>query len=291
MKKKMILLHNQEIIHYFEREGQIPLLLLHGNFSGAQFFDDFIETLDPMFHIIAPDMRGFGDSSYYQRFDSLKELAEDMIDLLQQKNIQKVNILGWSLGGGVAMEIAARHEVNRLILINSTSHKGYPVFKKDATGKALDQQVYESKDQMAFDPIQVAPVLYALEHNYFEGIKYLYDHAIFTVNQPTSEQEKRWYYETLKQRCLVDADWALANQNMSNEENPYRQGDNTVKNIQCPTLHVWGKSDITTPEYMIEANALAIKNSTRLTYENCGHSPFTDVPKQLALDIKNFILG
>jgi pimeloyl-ACP methyl ester carboxylesterase len=89
MYKKQVILDNGEIIHYYdinENQEQV-LMLVHGNFSGANFFDSFMKTIPENIRVIAPDLRGFGDSSFYQRFDSLKDLAQDLEYFLTLLNI------------------------------------------------------------------------------------------------------------------------------------------------------------------------------------------------------------
>lgn len=292
MRKQQKILSNAEIIRYFDinQANEKTLVLIHGNFSGAQFFDTLMSKLPKNLRVIAPDLRGFGDSSYYKRIHSLKELAADVIELLSLLEITSYDVLGWSLGGGVAMEMAARDKhLHKLILVASTTHKGYPVYKKDANGKTLDGQTYDSPEQMAFDPIQVAPVLYTLKNQYYDGIKYLYDTLIFTNKKPSKDEEKRWYETSLKQRNLIDADWALANQNMSHEQTHYQKGENTIKDIQNQTLHIWGKDDKTTPESMILENIKGIQNSTSVYYEQCGHAPFVDQEEKFMNDLLTFI--
>jgi len=292
MYKKQCILNNGEIIHYFDVNDhqKKTFMLIHGNFSASDFFDTFIKTMPKDIRIIAPDLRGFGDSSYYQRFDTLKTLAEDLEHFLTLLDIEKLSVLGWSLGGGVAMELAAfSKKVDKLILVNSTTHKGYPMFKKDSHGKPIENEIYENKEAMSLDPIQVAPVVFTLKNQYYDGIKYLYDTLIFTNKKPSLDEEKRWYQSALKQRNIIDADWALANQNMSKQDSHYQKGKDTIKNITIPALHIWGKDDKTTPEYMIKENVDAIKNSKLIIYDQCGHAPFVDKPIELLNEIKSFI--
>ncbi|MDY0074495.1 MAG: alpha/beta hydrolase [Acholeplasmataceae bacterium] len=293
MEKRQLVLKNGEVIHYLEQgAGDKTLLLIHGNFSSSLFYTPLLERLPSNLHIIAPDLRGYGDSSYYRRINSLKDFAEDMKLFMDAKQIKKSSVVGWSLGGGVALELAAAYPemIEKMVLINSTTHRGYPVFKKDKNNQMLVGQVYQSPEELATDPVQVIPLLEAQKNKNFAVMSFVYDQTIYTVNKPTNEQNQMWINEALKQRNLIDADWALANLNMSSQHNFYNAGTNNIHNVKCPILHTWGKKDIIVPEYMVLENYKVLEKQSKLVvYENCGHSPLVDVPDQLTKDILSFI--
>ncbi|MFA5525908.1 MAG: alpha/beta hydrolase [Acholeplasmataceae bacterium] len=293
MEKRQLVLKNGEVIHYLEQgAGDKTLLLIHGNFSSSLFYTPLLERLPSDLHVIAPDLRGYGDSSYYRRINSLKDFAEDMKLFMDAKQIKKSSVVGWSLGGGVALELAAAYPemIEKMVLINSTTHRGYPVFKKDKNNQMLVGQVYQSPEELATDPVQVIPLLEAQKNKNFAVMSFVYDQTIYTVNKPTNEQNQMWINEALKQRNLIDADWALANLNMSSQHNFYNAGTNNIHNVKCPILHTWGKKDIIVPEYMVLENYKVLEKQSKLVvYENCGHSPLVDVPDQLTKDILSFI--
>ena len=117
----------------------------------------------------------------------------------------------------------------------------------------------------------------------------IWDATIYTVNKPTKEQNDYWMAETLKQRNLVDLDWALANLNMSDEFTPYGKGDGSIHNIKCPVALTMAEKDIVVPAYMVMDNYNALGSlATLLPYENCGHSPMVDCPDRLAADVVEF---
>lgn len=293
MEKKKVTLLNGETYAYVESgTGNKVLILIHGNFSSSLHYTPLFERIPKNIRVIAPDLRGFGDSSYNKRIKTLKELADDLKQFMDQLNVVIADVVGWSLGGGVALEFAAAYPkmVHKLILISSTTHRGYPVFKKDKNGQFLVGQIYSSPEELATDPIQVLPLLMAQKNNDLNTMSYVFGLTVYTVNKPNKEDMLLWMSESLKQKNLVDADWALANLNMSNTSNLYNQGTNNIQNVVCPVLHIWGKQDITVPEYMMLENIKALeKNSTSIVYDHCGHSPLTDVPDQLTKDILNFI--
>jgi pimeloyl-ACP methyl ester carboxylesterase len=293
MEKKFVTLKNQEIYAYLEKgHGDKYLILVHGNFSSGIYYKPLIDRLPENIHAFAPDLRGFGDSSYEKRVSSLKELADDLRLFMDAMKIEKADIAGWSLGGGVVMEFAAHYpeRLNKLILINSTTHKGYPVFQKDANNQMKLGVAYSSKEEMAEDPVQVKPLLMALETKNFAFVKYIYDLTIYTYNKPSEEDNLLYLTDSLKQRNLVDVDWALANLNMGKDFNFYQMGQNTISLIKAPVLHIWGSHDKTVPEFMILDNFKALEDqSTYVKFDQCGHSPLVDKPNELTQVILDFI--
>ncbi|HBT59441.1 MAG TPA: alpha/beta hydrolase [Acholeplasmataceae bacterium] len=293
MGKKYIELKNGETYAYLEKgSGDNVLILIHGNLSSGLYFKPLMDRLPDDIHVFSLDLRGFGDSSYQNPYHSLKELATDVKLFMSALKIEKASIAGWSLGGGVAMEFASIHHssIDKLILINSTTHKGYPIFKKDESNAPIFTMGYKDKDEMAKDPVQVKPMLEALATQNKFFMSYVYDLTIYSNHKPTQEDNDLYIKETLKQRCLVDADWALANLNMSDIPNLYHKGDGTIKQIKAPVLLFWGAMDKTVPEYMVLDNYNALKNQSKyIRFESCGHSPLVDKPDELKEEIYDFI--
>ncbi len=293
MKKRQIVIKNGEVIHYLEQgQGPKTILLIHGNFSSGMHYTPLIERLPKDYKVIAPDLRGYGDSSYYRRISSLADFADDIKLLMDAKQIENAYIVGWSLGGGVALEFAAKYpkSVLKMILINSTTHRGYPIFKKGENGQFLVGQVYQSPEELATDPIQVVPLLNAQKDKNFPLMSFIFDQTIYTVKKPSAEDNTIWINESLKQRNLIDADWALANLNMSDQHNFYNAGTQNISKIKTEILHTWGDKDIVVPQYMVLENVKALEKYSKLkVYPNCGHSPLVDVPDELTKDILDFI--
>ncbi len=101
--------------HYLEcgDPSKDIVLLLHGNVSSSAFFKPFMETLSNDYRYLAPDMRGYGDSETkpVDAAKGLKEFSEDLYHFLKAVNTQhkKIHLLGWSLGGGVILQLATDH--------------------------------------------------------------------------------------------------------------------------------------------------------------------------------------
>jgi len=292
VEKKFIDLGNGETYAYIEKgQGDKHLILVHGNVSSSLYFRPLIERLPNDVHVYAVDLRGFGDSTYVEPVLSLKDLADDIYLWMNAKGIEKASMLGWSLGGGVVLEFAAKyqHMLEKLILLNSASHKGYPIYKKDENQQMLIGEVYSSREELATDPVQVVPLLMALKTKNKSFLKQIFNMTIYTVNQPDDVSYDIYLEESLKQRNLVDVDFALASLNMGCQSNGYALGDCTIGSLEIETLHLWGTHDITVPEYMVKDNVDAMKHSTYVKFDQCGHSILVDKPNELTKVIEDFI--
>ena len=295
LEKKFVELDNGEKLAYIEKgQGDKVIVLVHGNFSSSYHYEPLYKRIPDDYRVIVPDLRGYGDSSYNNRVETLHDFADDVVSLLKKLNVEKFYLVGWSLGGCVSMSIASRYSdlVEKLVLVSSGSAKGYPVFKKDATGQNLVGQIYTTREELATDPVTVAPMILCQQTKNYKLMEQIWDLTIYTSaskKKPSEEDNKILIGETLKQRNLVDADWALMNFNISDSTSFYAVGDNTAKNIVCPVLALNGVTDITTPEIMTSENRAAIKQIEQKYYEDCGHSVINDQPDLLVEDILNFI--
>ena len=284
MKKKKVLLSNGETYYYIdEGNSKETILLVHGNMSSGVHYKPLIEKFKKDFRVIAPDMRGFGDSSYNNRMESLEDLSDDLYLFLEELNIKKIHVAGWSTGGAVVLKLAAKHSeiIDKIILIESASYRGYPVFKKDENNQPIIGVSYDKIEELAKDPVQVLPLVIALENNDVATIKYIWDLLIYNVNKPNEDDDKLYLHETMKQRSIVDIDWCLTKFNMSHTSNGVCDGDGSIDNVKSPVLSLWSENDIVVLEYMIDETVKALPNSKKVILRNSGHSPLVDCPNKL----------
>src|SRR5512138_144541 len=95
-------------LHYLEYNpyGSKTVLLLHGlGVNGSSWKLQFQPLEAAGFHILAPDIRGFGQSSYPPEKLSVHKMAEDMVCLLQVLGTGLVSVAGISMGGTVAQQM------------------------------------------------------------------------------------------------------------------------------------------------------------------------------------------
>lgn len=289
--KKQIQLSNQETYAYMQagETNQPVLVLVHGNMSSSFHFKPIFESLAKTYHVIAPDLRGFGDSSYHAPLESLHDLADDLKLFLEALKIEKASLAGWSTGGPIVLSFAARFSAvtEKIILIESASLKGYPIFKKDDQFQPILTELYQDKASMAADPVQVVPVVNAIEMKNHKYLKDVWQATIYNVRIP--DEIDAYIDESLKQRNHVDIDWGLMTFNMSDDHNGVTPGDGTYKDVRAPILIIWGRKDHVTPEVMFRQNVEAFKDAECFILENGSHSPITDEPDTLIDAIQKFI--
>jgi 3-oxoadipate enol-lactonase len=108
-------------LHYLIRGSGEPLLLIHGLGSSGADWALQVRALEQRFRLIVPDLPGCGHSEALVGQCRIEDLAASLWTLLDHLEIPSTNIVGFSLGGAVALEMTAQRpdSVPRLALINS----------------------------------------------------------------------------------------------------------------------------------------------------------------------------
>jgi pimeloyl-ACP methyl ester carboxylesterase len=124
--------------HYLEAGAPdaSPLVLVHGNLSTARFFEHVMPALARGHRVIAPDMRGFGDSepAPLDATRGLADWADDVHALLTTLDVtDPPHLLGWSTGGAAVARYARERPVASLILVDPVSPYGYGGVRADGT--------------------------------------------------------------------------------------------------------------------------------------------------------------
>jgi pimeloyl-ACP methyl ester carboxylesterase len=115
---------------YYEVHGRgNPVVLLHGSFMTiTNNWTDMIPRLSKSRQVIAVEMQGHGRTADIDRPFSYEHLADDIAGLLDHLKIAQADVLGYSMGGGVAMQVAIRHpaKVRRVVSVSAVfRHDGW----------------------------------------------------------------------------------------------------------------------------------------------------------------------
>jgi len=141
-----------EVKMYYEVHGSgEPVVLLHGAFMTiTNNWTGWIGELSKTRKVIAVEMQGHGRTADIERDISSENLADDVAALLDHLKIPKADLIGYSMGGGVAMQCAIRHpdKVRKVVVISST-------FRRDGMVKeALDAFPKLTADAFKGSPIE-----------------------------------------------------------------------------------------------------------------------------------------
>src|SRR4051812_42472429 len=88
---------------YYETHGEgRPLVLLHGGLMSGELFAPILPTLTAGHQVIVPDLQGHGRTADIDRPLDMRLMADDMAALIDHLGLDRPDIVGYSLGGGVA---------------------------------------------------------------------------------------------------------------------------------------------------------------------------------------------
>jgi pimeloyl-ACP methyl ester carboxylesterase len=229
------------------------LLYLHGTNLGNLWLE-FHSTLAQHFHIFAPDIPGFGLT---ERPDWMRDMSDYILyfrDLLDELGLDKPMLVGHSLGGWMAAEVAVWYpeRVKKLVLSNSAGIrvKGSPI--ADLFAMNVQELILA-----CFDNLAAAAPLMPAEFNT--------DYLITIYKERTTIASLAW------------------------NPNYDRKLERRLARISCPTLIVWGQNDRLIPVVYADAFQRAIPNSEVVKLEGTGHMPMFELPQEWSRVIREFL--
>src|SRR5213592_3499978 len=107
---------------YYETHGAgRPLILLHGGLGSGEMFGPVLPVLAERHQVIAVDLQGHGRTADIDRPIDVRLMAGDIAALIDHLGLAAPDVVGYSLGGGVALQTAARYpaKVRRLVLVSA----------------------------------------------------------------------------------------------------------------------------------------------------------------------------
>jgi len=236
-------------IELFEGGSGAPLLFLHG----AQGFSPghpYVEPLTRSRRLIAPSHPGFGTSALPLWLDAVDDIAYLYLEFLDRRKIDRIDVVGCSLGGWLAAEIATKapDRLGKLALVGPVGVKLGPADKLDIP------------DIFAMPQDKVVRLIY---HDLEKG---KLDAARMTDEQLTVIARNR---ETTA--LLTWEPW------MHNPKLRHR-----LHRVTAPTLFIRGVSDGLVSQSYVEGYAKLIPNARVTTIAAAGHAPQLEQPEEFA---------
>ena len=244
-------------LELLERGQGRPILWLHGE-DGLDPSAPFIDLLAAHGRVVAPSHPGFGHSPDANNIDSVDDLAYLYLDLLAARNLRDVIVIGSSLGGWIASEMA----------VKSSERFGGLVLVAPLGIKVGDRETRDIPDIFALPPDEVARLQYR------DPARAAVDHSALSDDQLTVIARNReatalyaWepYFHNPKLR-----QW--------------------LHRITLPTLLLWGVHDrFVTAAYYGDAFRTAIPGARFETVAGAGHFPHIEEPAAFVERISGFM--
>jgi pimeloyl-ACP methyl ester carboxylesterase len=252
---------NGDVTIYYEDEGSgAPVLLIHGHTMDQRIWDPVVPMLlDAGLRVLRPDLRGHGRSTRPDFGYHVSHHAADMASVLERSGTGKATVVGYSIGGGVALEMALTMptRLNGLVLMS-------PVMPDRPFEEAFMENLREVARVTRSEGIEAAMVGPWAENPLFAysfskpGIR----EAAMVINRDFPGAE---YLAT--QRDRIEREWTA----------PER-----LHEIDAPTTVIAGDSETPGFRAYAEEAASGIPDATIEFFEDCGHLLPLEEPQRVA---------
>jgi len=256
------------------------LLLLHSLTSSSLLFSHHLSNLAASnFYVIAPDLRGHGNSSYNMPIKSIDDLVEDIKLLLDFLQITKLSILGCSIGGGIAMKFATKYPeyTEKIILCSSIGPNGVPIYKTNEQGAPTNERA-ETEEEVEEDCGVKAMRETILEQERKKAWLLIISLFFTGRKEPSAETMERFVDDFLKCKAVGDMHFAM---------NKFCVKLDLIK---CKVLILYGGQDMLVKREDREEMVKELGDLAEVkVFEDAGHLILEDCPEEFAKCIVDFL--
>ncbi len=251
-----------------------PILCLHGHPGSADSMSVFTEVLSQQYQTIAPDLRGYGKSRHRGDF-AMEQHLEDLQKLLAQYQIEDCLLLGWSLGGILALELAIREgkRFRGMILVASAAAP-----RSDHPPITRQDLIYTG----------IAGIINYLKPGWLWNINRFGKRSLFRYlvaqQTPAAYQYLARYGVPAYFRTSAAANKALSKA----ISHGYNRLDELEK-IAIPCLVLAGERDRHITANSSQQTAQQIKYSQFICYPNTAHLFPWEIPQQVLQDVQEWL--
>jgi pimeloyl-ACP methyl ester carboxylesterase len=252
-------------LHYAE-QGDLTgeaIVFLHGYSDSWFSFSRVLPLLSPEYHAFALTHRGHGDSDKPQCCYTPEDFAADVDAFMEALGIEEATLVGASTGALFAQRVALSYprRVSRLVLVGAQT----PVNEANEVVLGLQEEVRALED----------PVPPEFVRAFQEGTLYqpVLQEFLDTVVSESLKLPARVWRDYLEGAVLsIDQDYVLE-----------------LREIDVPTLMLWGDEDPLFPREEQERLAAAIPGATLKVYPETGHAVHWDRPEWVVRDLEEFM--
>jgi pimeloyl-ACP methyl ester carboxylesterase len=270
-------LHGHELSYLDSGEGP-AVLFIHGLLGSHRNWAHLVDTLDTRHRVLAPDLIGHGASAKPMGDYSLGAHAATLRDLLNHLGIDRVTLVGHSLGGGIAMQFCYLFpdRVERLVLVSSGGlGRSVSPLLRSATLPGADWVLALAASGWVRDRAEaVGGTLRRL------GLR------------PSADLTEGWQgFTSLGEAETRRAFLATARSVIDPGGQTVTAHDHLPLAITIPTLVVWGTRDRMIPVWHATTAQQAIPGSRVELFEGAGHFPHLEQPERFGQLLGEFMAG
>jgi pimeloyl-ACP methyl ester carboxylesterase len=269
----------KDIQMYYEVKGEgFPLVMIQGLGGTLEGWDPrSVDGLSKHFKLILFDNRGAGRTDLSKGEYTIRLFADDTASLMNALGISKAYVLGMSMGGMIAQELAINYpqKVSKLILCSTSSQ---PSYSKEGF------RVLEAVSQLSVEEMTKLILSFPFTLDYPQDLLKLYPMIVFGQ---TSEFDKE--NPDLVRRLLQQRTKHPTSQEGFRHQYDAVLGFNTqarLQQIKVPTLVLQGKKDRLVPPENGSILAKAIPNATLVYLENSAHVLLEETEEMLKVIIQ-----
>jgi pimeloyl-ACP methyl ester carboxylesterase len=272
-------------LHYVDwgRAGHPPMLLIHGGRDHCRNWDWLAGALRDEWHIIAPDLRGHGDSQW--SMDGSYGMAGyiyDLAQLIHQQRLAPVVIIGHSLGGNIALRYAGIYPetVSRLVAIEGLGPSAGALAGREE--KTIAQRMHEWVEEQRALAGRL-PRRYASIEDAFRRMQGENPHL-------SAEQARHLTVHGVNQNEDGTYSWKFDNYVRAWPPYDMRRRDLELlwSRITCPTLLLYG-TESRSGNPAEDGRAQAFRHATVIGIERAGHWLHHDRPDEFLAIVRRFL--
>ena len=260
-----------------------PLLLVHGGLDHCRSWDWVAERFADDWHVIAPDLRGHGDSEWSSDGEySLRACVYDLAQLIHQKKLAPVTIIAHSYGGNIALRYTGIYpeSVRRLVAIEGLDPS--PKIIAERQKKPIEEKMRDWIDQKRQISSRL-PKRYASIDDAMARMRDANSHL-------SDEQARHLTIHGVTQN--EDGTWSWKYDNYFRIRTPYEMEQSDLESlwgrITCPTLLMYGADSwASNPER--DGRSEHFNTAKIIEYENAGHWLHHDQFDRFIADVSEFI--
>jgi 3-oxoadipate enol-lactonase len=236
---------NGAAIYYQEDGAGFPLILLHGLSDSSRLWAPLIPELSGFYRVVAPDIRGHGESEKSNTPYSIQVFTEDLVHLLQDIGIANAHVVGFSLGAAIAQQLALDHpeKIRSLTLLSPFSYCGLTL---RGNLERLRESLIKGGLPAFFD----------------EAIKLVVAPDFVSSNSDLIAEMKKECVKVNSPAAILRSIDACMNFNVKDR----------LSAISLPALIISGREDVMSSISLAQQIHLSIKNSDWKTLEGVGHN-------------------